>query len=82
MAKKSFLEEELAREAKMRARCAEIKHAVIPEQSEKRRKDIEEQLKGPYGIIFTPNEIRAEYGYPTISDEPQSIMIFETGEEQ
>ena len=85
MPKKSFIEEELAREYKMRTNSPKMSFAQKftqflcrrPENLCTIRTDLIETSKQleRYGLILTPNETRAVYGYPTISDKPQSSGI-------
>ena len=75
MSKKSFIEEELAREARLRKKQS---NKPTPSQIN-RRKEFETALMvNKYGLILTPNEVRAQYEYPTITDAPQSAGIVVT----
>ena len=78
MPKKSFIEEELTREAKERAKFQKpsVRQRSDSRQQEKRKKQIETlKMAEKYGLVLTPNEMRIHYGYPTISDKPQCAEI-------
>ena len=87
MSKKSFIEEELAREGRMRSksqtpsltqRLREAFKVVSPDKDSLAYKIELVKNAERYGLILTPNEVRVIYGYPTISDEPQQCVLEET----
>lgn len=84
MTKRSFIEEELARESKVRVDSQKPPlRQRFDQLFHKARKNVKTALdikspskefcKGSYGLCMTPNEVRAVYECPTISNEPESI---------
>jgi hypothetical protein len=84
MPKKYFIEEERAREARLQGKTLEpeskfagllhrAKKIISPQQESAAKQIVAAHAANKYGLILTPNEFRAQYGYPTISDEPQSV---------
>lgn len=80
MAEKSFIEEELAREARERSgsklaslfgRHKKILKEPTPSGADRTKKIITSIADDRFGIILTPNGMRVQYYYPTMSDEPQ-----------
>lgn len=77
MTKKSFIEAELDREARIRSG---FKLPSLFRRGDKGSKDRTKEIIAAkkadrYGLMLTPNEMRAKYGYPTISDTPQCTEL-------
>lgn len=89
MSKKTFIEEELAREAKLRSKSQKLSLRQRLEQflhkgrvnvSSNQENTVEHastslRLTDMYTRIVSPNDMRKIYEYPTLSDRPQQAGV-------